>query len=263
MECYFCGGKVTGVAHIPPRSFFPKGKRQNLITVDSCNIHNQVKSKEDEYIRAVLLSSIKLDEQDQIIELRNTNTRALERCVKRAFERVHTKEQAKEIIEITEKYKDMPIGEAKTIDEIVSKGILNLGLVGLLNNDVREETVVDSSGEEVSTTSFIYDRTRFDAFFECMARGIYFYEIGKRWEGIVNILPHTFLKDDAPQKDKDLSHEFLRHFDLLSAKGAQKEYFCYEGANWSNPDTGKIDNIFFNFCLFNTFYFTAIFPIEI
>ncbi|EPS3402213.1 hypothetical protein ACVD4U_004275 [Vibrio vulnificus] len=260
MGCYFCGGEVTGVEHIPPRSFFPKGKRQDLITVDSCDIHNQEKSKEDEYIRAILLGSIKLDGQEHIEELRNTNTRALERSVKRAFDKELTKEQAKEVVEIIEKYKDDPVGGAKAIDEITSQGIMSFGLMGLVNKDTREETVVDSNGAEVKTTSFIYDRKRFDTFFECVARGIFFHELGERWEGEVNILPHTFLRDDAPQRDKDLSHDYLRHFDWSESKGAQKEYFCYEGANRYNPKSGERESIFFNFCLFNTFYFTAVFP---
>ncbi|EGR0292782.1 hypothetical protein ACPV3W_21325 [Vibrio parahaemolyticus] len=261
MGCYFCGGEVTGVEHIPPRSFFPKGKRQDLITVDSCDIHNQEKSKEDEYIRAILLGSIKLDDQEHIKDLRNTNNRALERSVKRAFDKSPTKEQAKVVLEIIEKYKGDPVGGAKALDEITSQGIMSFGLMGLVNKDTREETIIDNNGEEVSTTSFVYDRARFDSFFECMARGIFFHELGERWEGKVNVLPHTFLRDNAPQRDKDLSHEYLQHFDWSESKGAQKEYFCYEGANMDNPESGKRESIFFNFCLFNTFYFTAVFPL--
>lgn len=260
MGCYFCGGEVTGVEHIPPVSFFPKGERQDLITVDSCDDHNQEKSKEDEYIRAILLSSVKLDDQDHVEVLRKTNARALERSVKRAFQKELTKEQTREVLEIIEKYKDDPIGGAKAADEIVSKGVMSLGLMGLLNKDTQEEIIADSDGAEVKTASFVYDQKRFNSFFECMSRGIFFYEIGARWKGRVNVLPHTFLRDDAPQKDKDLSHRYLQHFDYSKSKGAQKEYFCYEGANEINPENGKVDSIFFNFCLFNTFYFTAVFP---
>lgn len=259
MGCYFCGGEVSGVEHIPPRSFFPKGKRQSLITVDSCDTHNQAKSKEDEYIRAILLSSIKLDGQHQIEGLRDTNARALERGVKRAFERRPTKEQAKEVLDIIEKYEGDPRAGAKTFNEIDSKGIMDFGLMTLLNKDAREESVVGNNGEEIKTTSFIYDQKRFDIFFECMARGIFFHELGERWEGRVNVLSHTFLKDDAAQRDKNLSNEYLQHFDWSEAKGAQDEYFCYEGANKLNPVTKERESIFFNFCIFKTFYFTAIF----
>lgn len=262
MGCYFCGGEVTGVEHIPPRCFFPKGKRNNLITVDSCDVHNQEKSKEDEYIRAIFLSSIKLDGKQQVADLRATNSRAIERSVDRAFSRDLSKDQAKEVLDIIEKYKDDPLAGSKAFGEIESKGIMNLGLMGLLHNDVRDEMVVGSNGENFRTTSFAYDQARFNFFMECVARGIFFHDLGERWKGRVNILPHTFLKDDADQIDKDLSNDFLRHFDLLKAKGAQKEYFSYEGAKRLHPDTLDLTSIFYNFCLFETFYFTAIFPFD-
>ncbi|WP_425641070.1 hypothetical protein ACPUEK_13590 [Marinomonas gallaica] len=261
MGCYYCGGKVTGVEHVPPKSFFPKGLRQDLITVDSCDLHNQEKSKEDEYIRAILLSSIKIDEQPHLEVLRNTSMRAIERSVKRAFEKQTTREQAQKVLEIIEKYKDDPVGGAKAFDEISSQGIMNLGLMGLVTKDTRGETVVDSNGLEVKAASFLYDEKRFYAFFDCMARGIFYHELGERCTGRVNILPHTFLREDAPQRDKDLSEDFLKHFDWAAAKGAQKEIFCYEGANRLHPETGERESIFFNFCLFNTFYFTAVFPL--
>lgn len=260
MNCYFCGGQVTGVEHIPPRSFFPKGKRQNLITVGSCDIHNQEKSKEDEYVRAVLLSSIKLDGENHIEVLRETNARALERIIHRAFENEITKEEAKKVIDIIEKYKHDPACGAKAFDEIASKTLLKIGLIGLLNKDPQDEVVHDGNGNKIKTTSFIYDRERFDNFFDCMARGLFFHEMGYRWVGKVNILPHTFLRDDASQRDKDLSHDYLKHFDRSKSKGDQKEFFCYEGANRINPVTMKPESIFFNFCIYNTFYFTAIFP---
>lgn len=261
MGCYFCGGGITGVEHIPPRCFFPNRRRQDLITVGSCDIHNQEKSKEDEYIRAILLSSIKTDSQSHLEELKNTHVRALERSIKRALEKEITKEQMKEVIEIIERYEDDPVGGAKAFDEIASKGVMCIGLMGLLHKGAQEESAVDSNGEEVKTTSFIYDRDRFDRFFESMARGIFLHELGKRWEGEVYILPHTFLRADAPQRDKDLSNYYLRNFDSSKSKGAQKEFFCYDRGSVCDPVSNKRENIFFNFCLFNTFYFTAIFPL--
>lgn len=263
MSCYFCGNAITGVEHIPPKSFFPKGKREKLITVPSCDIHNQEKSKEDEYIRAILLSSIKLDDQDHIEVLREKNFRALKRNVERAFENGLNKQQAKAVLEIIEKYEDDPIAAPKAIEEITCKGIMCLGLLGLLNKDTQEEIITQNDGTEVKTASFAYDKIRFDNFFECMARGIYFDEMGKRSVGSVNILAHTFLRNDALQKDKDLSRDYLQHFDHEKSKGSQKEYFHYEGANKINPQSGEINEIFFNFCIFNKFYFTAIFPLNI
>lgn len=261
MGCYFCGGEVTGVEHIPPRCFFPKGKRNELITVTSCDIHNQEKSKDDEYVRAILLGSIKLDGNEAVEELRNTNARALARSVERALSRELSKAQAKEVLDIIEKYKDDPIAGAKAFSEIESKCIMSLGLMGFVHKDTKEEAVVGAKGESIITSSFIYDQNRLNSFMECMARGIFFNDLGERWEGRVNILPHNFLRDDAPQRDKELSNDFLQHFDLSKAKGAQKQYFCYESAIRLHPVTLERESIFYNFCLFGTFYFTAVFSL--
>ncbi|MBB2158502.1 hypothetical protein HLH33_19840 [Gluconacetobacter diazotrophicus] len=54
MECYFqgCTEDATTKEHIPPRSFFPQGENDQLLTVRSCKIHNNDKSKNDTYVLA-------------------------------------------------------------------------------------------------------------------------------------------------------------------------------------------------------------------
>jgi hypothetical protein len=62
--CYMCDRQATSREHVPPKCFFPeKGElsperdyRKNLITVPSCDAHNLSKSKDDEYLLAVVLS---------------------------------------------------------------------------------------------------------------------------------------------------------------------------------------------------------------
>jgi hypothetical protein len=64
--CYFCGKESISREHVPPKCLFPEKKdspagknyRINLITVPSCSIHNLKKSKEDEYLLAVLSINI-------------------------------------------------------------------------------------------------------------------------------------------------------------------------------------------------------------
>lgn len=53
-KCYFqgCQDIPVTVEHAPPKSFFPKDKRKNLITVPSCTEHNNVKSNNDIYVLA-------------------------------------------------------------------------------------------------------------------------------------------------------------------------------------------------------------------
>lgn len=55
--CYFCGEQAFSDEHAPPKSFFPKGMRDQLITVRSCPLHNNKKSKDDEYVRLFVIGA--------------------------------------------------------------------------------------------------------------------------------------------------------------------------------------------------------------
>jgi hypothetical protein len=52
--CYACDQPATTREHVPPQSFFPKGHRNDLMTVPSCELHNNAHSKDVEYTRNVL-----------------------------------------------------------------------------------------------------------------------------------------------------------------------------------------------------------------
>jgi hypothetical protein len=52
--CYACDQPATTKEHVPPRSFFPEGHRDNLMTVPSCEQHNNAISMDVEYTRNVL-----------------------------------------------------------------------------------------------------------------------------------------------------------------------------------------------------------------
>ena len=54
MKCYFqgCVKDWTTKEHIPPKAFFPKDQREQLITVRSCRGHNIEKSGDDLYALA-------------------------------------------------------------------------------------------------------------------------------------------------------------------------------------------------------------------
>lgn len=43
--------------HVPARCFFPLGKRENLIIVGSCYSHNNLTSKDDEYVRGIVVTN--------------------------------------------------------------------------------------------------------------------------------------------------------------------------------------------------------------
>lgn len=59
--CYMCDQSEISREHAPPACFFPEAKvvgknlRKNLITVPSCDAHNSQKSKDDEFMRAIIL----------------------------------------------------------------------------------------------------------------------------------------------------------------------------------------------------------------
>jgi hypothetical protein len=52
--CYACDQPATTKEHAPPFSFFPNGYKENLITVPSCEAHNNANSKDVEYARNVI-----------------------------------------------------------------------------------------------------------------------------------------------------------------------------------------------------------------
>ncbi len=47
--CYACTKESVSREHVPAQSFFPKGYRNNLITVPSCRKHNQDNSIDVEF----------------------------------------------------------------------------------------------------------------------------------------------------------------------------------------------------------------------
>jgi hypothetical protein len=52
--CYACTKLATTKEHVPPLSFFPEDQRKNLITVPSCEDHNNSNSKDVEYARNIV-----------------------------------------------------------------------------------------------------------------------------------------------------------------------------------------------------------------
>jgi len=262
MKCYHCGTEATGYEHIPPKSFFPEGSREELITVPSCDLHNQKKSKDDEYVRMVFLSSILTDGNESLVKLKEKNARALERAGERILQADLSKQQIEQFILIANQFKTDPIGGAKAFDYLQKNNILNVGLLGLANKETQPEIVKDNEGNDVATASFLSDYDRIVNFFENLSRGLYFHKLGKRWVGNVTVLPHFFLKSDAQEEDKYKSEYFIKHLNKNEAEGKNKNFFYFDGFNDINPKTHEIDRIFFNFCIFDTFKITAVFPLN-
>lgn len=60
--CYMCEEVATTREHVPPQSFFPEGYRDNLVTVPSCNTHNNRNSDDVDYVRTVIIGYIGITE---------------------------------------------------------------------------------------------------------------------------------------------------------------------------------------------------------
>lgn len=58
MTCYYCGKKAVSSEHVPPKCFFPKDKRTNLIQVPACSEHNEDTSKDDSYVLFIIASHV-------------------------------------------------------------------------------------------------------------------------------------------------------------------------------------------------------------
>lgn len=83
-KCYKCDAVATGREHVPPQCIFPEQKdannidyRKQLITVPSCDEHNQKKTNEDEFFMMSITPCV----GNNLIGLYQTKTK-----VKRAYE---------------------------------------------------------------------------------------------------------------------------------------------------------------------------------
>ncbi|MBZ6767811.1 hypothetical protein FMJ84_15970 [Klebsiella oxytoca] len=77
--CYYCGELATSVEHVPPKCFFPEGQREELFTVPSCNIHNNNKSHDDEYVKVMLTTSANVMFKSVLKPVIDKSFRALDR----------------------------------------------------------------------------------------------------------------------------------------------------------------------------------------
>ena len=70
--CVYCGKrKPVTTEHVVARAFFPKPKPSNLITVDACYDCNNTKSKQDLYVRDILLLDMSSSQNVKATSLRD------------------------------------------------------------------------------------------------------------------------------------------------------------------------------------------------
>ena len=92
--CYMCDNIGTTREHIPPKCLFPEysdniiqgnNHRKNLITVPSCEEHNNAKSNNDEYLRDILSMTLSANSTGLAI-LESKTSRSFNRNPKRIEE---------------------------------------------------------------------------------------------------------------------------------------------------------------------------------
>lgn len=76
--CFMCEEAATGSDHIPPKGLFPKGRRQNLVTVPACDDHNKG-YQDDDGVFMTWMPSAYLANAIGEAHFMESRTRALER----------------------------------------------------------------------------------------------------------------------------------------------------------------------------------------
>lgn len=85
--CYWCGVALNNIVkereHVPPFGFFPKGYRENLMTIPACKDHNSAFSSLDQelqfYIKSVAQSHI------SVADFKDRTVRSLKRAEAKGF----------------------------------------------------------------------------------------------------------------------------------------------------------------------------------
>jgi len=87
-ECVYCGklGEITQ-DHVPPKNLFPSPRPSNLITVPSCKRCNHSASKDDEYLRNILVMNSGVGRHEAGKSVLATALSALARPQQRKFNR--------------------------------------------------------------------------------------------------------------------------------------------------------------------------------
>lgn len=259
--CYACSNIATGKEHLPPRCFFPKGMRKSLITAPSCDEHNSEKSKEDEYIKSILLLQLSPAELGQIGDTHEVQARAFERAAKKFLEQFEIAIKSKPELRNNkdlEKIIAILDNEEATVEERLralhgAATVTNskLGIFGAIFKEA--ESALWTDGQKTISTAIDVDRLF--KFFNLLAQGL-FYTITNRQcsKQTKYIVIHDLLLPTISEHEKQLSSLYRSNFDPSASIGENKEIFCYELFRHVNDAS-----IVLNMRFFNKLLITAVF----
>jgi len=88
--CVICNElPATTDDHIPPKCIFAVRDRSNLLKLPTCVNCNNHSSKDDEYLRSVLISRVDVEENQSTNELRNALMRSLSNPDQPGFQKLY------------------------------------------------------------------------------------------------------------------------------------------------------------------------------
>jgi len=210
-NCYHCGKPAVSREHVPPKCLFPektdKDYRVNLITVPSCDLHNSVKSGDDQFMMVYFVA---LAQNMDHISLRPH----IEKTIRTIIRTPHF------ISEYTDQFKIVAadgLNERRDIDWYASENLIEM----------------QSNYERICS------------FFAAVARGILFHTRGVQWDGGILVMPHflgTLITDDGTNLTECLSGQ-IGSEDL---SGSNKDIFFYTDYAIGEIVRYSVDMCFYN-----------------
>ena len=91
-HCVICNeNPATTKDHVPPKCLFAIKDRINLLKLPACSVCNNRSSKDDEYLRSVLISRADIEESQSTNELRSALIRSLSNLGQPGFQKAYAR----------------------------------------------------------------------------------------------------------------------------------------------------------------------------
>ncbi|WP_349735778.1 hypothetical protein [Pseudomonas jessenii] len=209
-QCYHCGEAAKTREHAPPKCLFPadadKDYRVNLITVPSCDLHNSVKSGDDQYMMIYFAAGAHGLDYDKL--------------------RPHIDKTIRTIIRTP---------------HIVSE-YTNQFMIGK-TDDTSPQNKVDWHAPE-NQIELLSNHKRICSFLASVARGVLFFDKEVQWDGAVLVIPHFLgvLTTDTGENITEMNSRFITP---EQSSGSNKEIFYYTTNTPAQSDIAHVVDMCF------------------
>jgi hypothetical protein len=265
--CYFCDCPASSREHAPPKCFFPKGNRENLVTVPSCDKHNSEKSHNDEYMRLIILSDIRGDGNTIVAHMRETLKRSIDRSAERLLSSIKNlpKKDLRKLIVTCSRIKkeNKESGELLNIivaSKLYESGCISGGLFGLMYKNVKNELYERNNGSIIKTYSHEIDLQRVFIFFTQLASALFFHTFERKYSGRLTVAPlFLFNTNTDVDDDKEKNKILLDQYSKENSHGYNKDIFYY---SFSSIENDLASGLWINMCFYEEFKFSVRFSEE-